>query len=64
MLKIFLAEKLKQTSAWIGIALMIGAFLFPPSFIALLGVALILNDDTKLKELCARLRENLEKWWG
>lgn len=64
MFKTYIIAKLTQSSAWIGLTLVLGSFILPRTFIMFFGVLLILNDDAKLQSLFAKLRANIEKWWA
>ena len=63
MFKVWAMEKLKQTSAWVGVGVIVAAFFLPRSFIMLFGAILILNDDEKLKAWAAKAWSELEKNW-
>lgn len=63
MFRDYVISKLSQSSAWIGLALVLGSFILPRTFILFIGILLILNDDAKLQSTFAKLRANLEKWW-
>lgn len=63
MFRNYVISKLSQSSSWIGLALLLGSFVLPRTFIMFVGILLILNDDAKLQSTFAKLRTNLEKWW-
>lgn len=53
-MKKYLLTQLTQVSAWIGLTLILVAFIAPREYIALLGIALILTDDEALKTWVAK----------
>lgn len=61
MWKYFLGQLL-QVSAWVGIALIICAFVAPRWFIVLLGALLILTDDAWLTSWVKKNAPAIAKW--
>lgn len=65
MIKAFIVNKLTQLSAWLGVIIMLGAFVFPRSWIILLGAVLVFTDDVKLQKFFSKwsptIKEALEK---
>lgn len=59
----WIINKLTQSSAWLGIAVIIGGLLLPRTWEMFLGLLLILNDDAKLSNLFKGLRIKLEQAW-
>ncbi len=62
MIKYFLAQ-LAQVSAWIGLFVIIGAFVLPREYIAIGGVLLILTDDEALKGWVSKRAPGITKWF-
>ena len=58
--------RLLQVSTWVGIALIVSAFLAPRSFIVFLGLVLMFTDDETLKSVVAKCAPGviakLEEW--
>lgn len=63
MFRNFVITKLTQSSAWLGLAVIIGALFLPRTWELFVGLLLILNDDKKLEGLFQGWRAQLEKWW-
>ena len=63
MFRNFIISRLTQLTSWFGIAIIVGAFLAPPLFIAFFGVILILNDDAWFSSKFVHLRNWLERNW-
>lgn len=67
MIKSFIINKLTQLSAWLGVITIFGAFVFPRSWIVLLGVIMILTDDMKLQKFFAKwspkIKDSLDKYY-
>jgi hypothetical protein len=61
-MKKYLLAQLFQVSAWIGLALIISAFVAPRWVILTLGVLLILTDDEKLKGWVAKHAPGINAW--
>jgi len=53
-MKKYLISQLTQISAWIGLLLVVSAFLVPRSWILVFGILLIITDDEALKGWVAK----------
>ncbi len=62
-MKKYLIAQLSQVSAWIGVLVVIGAFIAPREYIAIFGIALILTHDEALKNWVARNAPGITKWF-
>ncbi len=62
-MKKYLLTQLTQVSAWIGVFIIIGAFLAPREYIAIFGLLLILTDDEALKGWVAKHAPGMVKWF-
>lgn len=51
-----------QVSAWLGVGLIIAAFIAPRAYIVILGVLLILTDDEWLKAWVAKHAPGIATW--
>lgn len=58
----YLLGQLLQVSAWIGISLIICAFVAPRWFIILMGFLLILTDDAWLSSWVKKNAPGVAKW--
>lgn len=45
MIRAWLLSKFTQLSAWVGLIIIIGTFIFPRQILVFFGVLLMLNDD-------------------
>lgn len=54
-MKAWLKEQTKEVTAWTGLVLILGAFLFPRSLFVFIGIALIAIDDKKASAWVARI---------
>lgn len=65
-MKKYILAQLTQVSAWIGLLIIIAAFIAPRGYIVIFGVALILTDDEALKTWVAKrspwLAAKIEEW--
>jgi hypothetical protein len=65
-MKKYLLAQLTQVSAWIGLIIIIAAFIAPREWIAVGGLALILTDDEALKGWVAKhapwIAKKFEDW--
>lgn len=57
----YLLSRLFESSTWIGVAIIIGAFIAPRWFIILLGVILIVSGDSWLKRWVAKVAPEIVK---
>lgn len=62
-MKKYLLAQLAQVSAWIGIVIIVAAFIAPREYIAILGIALILTDDEALKGWVNKHAPGIAKWF-
>lgn len=61
-MKNYIIKQLTQTSAWIGLILVIGAVVMPRSWILFMGLILIITDDKNMAAFFARLSPSMKKW--
>lgn len=65
-MKKYLLAQLTQVSAWIGLLIMLGAFIAPGSWMFFFGLFLFLTDDEALKNWTTKhapgLTKKFEEW--
>ena len=61
LMKKYLLSRLFESSTWIGMAAIIGAFIAPRWFIVLLGLVLIFSGDSWLKRWVSKVAPEITK---
>lgn len=62
-MKNYIITQLTQTSTWYGLIIILAALLLPKSWIVVLGLLVLVTDDTKINKFFLELRTDLQKWW-
>ena len=61
MFKIYLKTKIKDVTAWIGIAVIISTVFFPHVVSIFLGLCLVFSSDKKINELVEEMAKKADK---
>lgn len=59
----FIIGQLTMMSTWFGLLIILVALLLPRDYIIIVGVVMLLTDDTHLKKFFDGMRAILESWW-
>lgn len=63
MFRTFVIDQLTQLSTWLGALIILFALVTPPSWVVVLGIAILITDDTRLRNFFTVMKKSLEEWW-
>lgn len=62
-MRTYIINQLTQSSTWYGLIIIMSAIFFPKTWIAVVGLLILITDDTKINKFFLDSRKDLEKWW-
>lgn len=62
-MRTYIINQLTQASTWYGLIIILAALLFPKSWIFVIGLLVLVTDDTKINKFFLEFRKDLELWW-
>lgn len=62
MFKTWLKQQATETTAWVGLIMIVGAFLFPRSVFVFLGIVLIAVDDNIVQNWLKKVSPTFAAW--
>lgn len=63
MFRNFVITQLTQASTWFGLIIVLGAIFLPSNWVVVLGLMIMITNDTKLYAFFAGMRKEVEIWW-
>lgn len=63
MFRDFVISQLTQASTWFGLIIALGAIFLPSTWIAVIGLMIMITNDTKMYAFFAGARKEVELWW-
>lgn len=63
MFRDFVITQLTQASTWFGLIIVLGAIFLPSNWVVVLGLMIMITNDTKLYAFFAGMRKEVETWW-
>lgn len=63
MFRTFIITQLTQLSTWLGALIILFALFTPPTWIVVLGISIMITDDTRLQAFFTTMRKSIEEAW-
>lgn len=63
MFRTYIINQLTQLSTWLGAIIILFAIFTPPTWIVVLGIVVLITDDTRLRNFFMTMKKSLEESW-